>query len=241
MTEEDFFEYYISSHNRGHESNDYYNVCLSVYNNISSSIPELPFSNAWVVKTISKSLPDNSVVHIGILNSSRSWHYFDVNTDVEFYSNSGTYGIDGIMSAFLGSCLSTPSRLHYLFIGDLSFFYDINSLGNKHFPKNARIILVNNGCGAEFKIFHNSAYELGDSANDYISAMGHFGNKSKRLVKDFAKNLNFEYISASTKEEFEMHLSKFFEPINDKSIIFEVFTDHKNENKALELLSSIVV
>lgn len=71
MKEEEFFEYYLSSHNKGHEPNDYYNECLSVYNNISSLIPELPFSNAWVVKTISKLLPDDSVVHIG--RSNISW------------------------------------------------------------------------------------------------------------------------------------------------------------------------
>ena len=51
-----------------------------------------------------------------------------------------------------------------------------------------------------------------------------FGNKSNKLVKNYAENLGFNYISATNKAEFEKVYEKFIcKDLSDKSIIFEVF------------------
>ena len=38
--------------------------------------------------------------------------------------------------------------------------------------------------------------------NPYIAAAGHYGNQSRTLVRDYAKNLGINYLSASSKEDF---------------------------------------
>ena len=107
-------------------------------------------------------------------------------------------------------------------LGDLTFFYDLNSLGNRHIGKNIRILLINNGIGAEFKLHSHPCYGYGNEANMYSAAGGHFGNKSRSLVKHFAEDLGFEYLCANGKNEFNDSVVKFISPsIGDKSIIFE--------------------
>ena len=48
------------------------------------------------------------------------------------------------------------------------------------------------------------------------------------------------HLSASNKEEFEKVYIRFLsKEINDKPIIFEVFTNHEDESKALEIITSL--
>lgn len=67
---------------------------------------------------------------------------------------------------------------------------------------NMRILLINNGCGTEFRNYDHPASYWGEEANLYMAAGGHFGKQSRKLVKDFVENLGFEYLSASSKEDF---------------------------------------
>ena len=116
----------------------------------------------------------------------------------------------------------------------------MNSIGNRHVGNNLRILLVNNGKGTEFRQFMNMAYQHGDKTDEYIAAGGHFGNKSNKLVKNYAENLGFNYISATNKAEFEKVYEKFIcKDLSDKSIIFEVFTNNIDENDALLKMVSI--
>ncbi len=77
-----------------------------------------------------------------------------------------------------------------------------------------------------------------EDVNPYIAAAGHFGNQSKSLVKDYAKNLGFKYLTASNKEEFLTNVKEFLSPQLSSSYIFEVFTHDYNENEALRLIMS---
>lgn len=47
----------------------------------------------------------------------------------------------------------TYKRIERLGVFDLSFFYDMNAAGIRHVGNNVRIILLNNGGGAEFHFF----------------------------------------------------------------------------------------
>ncbi len=67
------------------------------------------------------------------------------------YCNRGTNGIEGSVSAAVGTSLATPGNV-LLIIGDLSFFYDVNALWNHELGGNLRILLLNNNGG---KIFHH--------------------------------------------------------------------------------------
>ena len=134
-----------------------------------------------------------------------------------------------------------PNRLCFLATGDLAFFYDINTLGNRHVGKNLRILLVNNGIGAEFKLKPHKCTSVGDAANPFMAAEGHFGNKSPYLVKHYAEDLGYQYLSASNKEEYLAALDTFVNPvIGDKPIIFELFTNHVYEDVALQMMRNLI-
>lgn len=237
MSEEEFFEHYSNSDNCCEQ---YLEEFRNHLNQLNNTIPELPFSNIWIAKKLHKLIPDNSTVHFGILNSLRTWNFFELPEKVDSNSNVGGFGIDGCVSALIGASLSNKDKLYFGIIGDLAFFYDMNSIGNRHVGRNLRILLINNGVGTEFKNFTHFAYQFGDSADDFIAGRGHFGNKSKTLVKNYCENLGFEYLSASNKEEFEQVYERFItNEMLDRPILFEVFTDSENESKALEIITSL--
>ncbi len=240
FSEEEFFRIYASQKYDFKE--DYVNSCQLVSNEIRSILPEFPLSNIWIASQMAHMLPTNSVIHFGILNSLRSWNFFDLPEKVTSYCNVGGFGIDGCMSTAFGAALCDPSKLYFCVIGDLAFFYDMNSIGNRHLTNNLRILLINNGKGTEFRQYGHIASSFGDDADKYISASGHFGQKSPTLVRHYAENLGFEYISAATKEEFTAHLGKFVDPaISARPMIFEVFTDSYDESKALEMIMGVYV
>ena len=83
-------------------------------------------------------------------------------------------------------------------------------------------------------------YAFGESADKYIAAGGHFGKMSPSLVKSFAENLGFEYITASNKEEFETMCARFVtEELTDKPMVFEVFPETDNEINNLDAVRHI--
>lgn len=232
---------FFDSYNIGVEDTSYFKTLSNLKENLYSKLPKFNFSNIWIANYLHTKLPMNSVVHFGILNSLRSWNFFDIDNSILSYSNVGGFGIDGCLSTLLGASLSDQQKLFFGIVGDLAFFYDLNSLGNRHVGKNLRIILVNNGKGTEFKNFNNPAALLGKSADEFTAAAGHNGEKSKSLVRDFAKNLNFEYISANNQYEFKDKTTIFLDKKTEKSIIFEVFTNDENESKSLEKITSLIV
>ncbi|MBO7596828.1 MAG: 2-succinyl-5-enolpyruvyl-6-hydroxy-3-cyclohexene-1-carboxylate synthase [Bacteroidales bacterium] len=232
QTEEvDFFNRY----NQGNPNNDaLLKECKDLYNKMLAKIPELPFSNLWCAKQISQKLPSNSVLHLGILNSLRSWNFFDVPDSVSVYSNVGGFGIDGFVSSLIGASLFNKEQLYFGIVGDLAFFYDMNSLGNRHVGNNIRIMLINNGRGTEFRNYNHPAQRFNNDADPYMAAAGHYGNKSPNLIKHYAEDLGFEYLTASNKEDFLKVIDRFLEPeITEKPILLEVFTDSKDESDAL--------
>ena len=116
----------------------------------------------------------------------------------------------------------------------------MNALGNHNLGKNVRLLVINNGIGTEFKNYTHIAAQFGKDADAYIAAGGHFGNKSKELIKNYAENLGCKYISASTKEEYLAAMNEWLNPeIGDKSIVFEVFTSDREESNALRAINSI--
>ena len=144
------------------------------------------------------------------------------------------------MSSTVGASLIDPQKLYFGIIGDLAFFYDLNSLGNRHISNNLRILLVNNGIGAEFKLYCYPGARLEDDCSPYIAAQGHFGNKSHKLVKHYAQDLGFEYLCASNKDEFNNASKHFLNPeITDHPILLEIFTKDEDESTALEIIRNL--
>lgn len=238
MPEQMFFEYYTNTNSE--KSSDYFGSCKNHLSALYNKLPELQLSNIWMASQMAQKIPDGSTIHFGILNSLRSWNFFELPSSVTSSSNVGGFGIDGNVSALVGASLVNKNKLYFGVIGDLAFFYDMNVLGNRHVGKNLRILLVNNGIGTEFRHYSHIAAQHKEDADEFIAAAGHFGNKSKTLVKHYAQDLGFEYLSAGTKEEFEKVYERFLYPkITDKPMLFEVFTNSEDESKALEKIMNI--
>lgn len=237
MSELDFFKAYSTDEK---QDDSFIRQFREEEKKIRAEIPALPFSNIWIASQTASRLPDNSVLHLGILNSLRSWNFFETPESVRVYCNTGGFGIDGCLSTLLGASLANKQKLYFGVMGDLAFFYDMNALGNRHLGNNVRLMIINNGVGAEFKNYNHRAAALGADADAYVAARGHFGNKSSKLIKDYAEDLGCRYICASDKEEYLTAVDEWLNPeIGDKPIVFEVFTLDSDESNALKLMNSI--
>lgn len=242
MEEEDFFERYIDITTTEKSKNTFITEWKNEYEKIYTKIPELPFSNAWIAQNTISRIPENSILHLGILNSLRTWNYFEAPDSVLGYSNTGGFGIDGCVSSLIGASLAEPNKLFFEVVGDLAFFYDMNSIGNKHVGNNIRLMVINNGRGTEFRNYGHIGHNFGEDADMYIAAAGHYGKKSHLLLKHYAEDLGFEYISGSNKKEYLNNIEKYLNPkITDKPILFEVFTDSKDESEAIKIMKNIEI
>lgn len=240
MSEQMFFEHY--SQKEKDKSDKYLQFCKNNLERFYNKLPELPFSNVWLASKIAHRIPEGATIHFGILNSLRTWNFFEIPNSVFSASNVGGFGIDGGVSSIIGASLANKSKLYFEVIGDLAFFYDMNALGNRHLGKNLRILLVNNGKGTEFRQYSHHAADFGDETDEFIAAAGHFGNKSQILVKHYAQDLGFEYLCASDKEQFEDVCERFLtSEITEKPILLEVFTNSNDESDALELMRNIEI
>lgn len=233
-----FFEHYATGEGNHTE---YLKACKADIDKLTSLIPELPFGNIWMAQHMISHLPYGCAFHMGILNSLRSWTFFQLPQGVDARCNVGGYGIDGGMSTLIGASLVRPDKLFFGVFGDLAFFYDMNVLGNREVGNNVRVLLINNGMGAEFRNYGHPCYSYGKDAEKFMAAAGHYGNKSPKLVKHYAEDLGYEYLSAYDKESFLTSMPKFVNPkIGSKPILFEVFTERQNESDALEIMLNLV-
>lgn len=241
MEEGEFFEAY-SAQVEPFGAHPYLDEWVAADASARSKIPELPFSNPWLAQHVGPMLPAGSVLHLGILNSLRSWNLFPLDPSIEGYCNTGGFGIDGCVSSLIGASLASPDKLFFGVVGDLAMFYDLNSLGNRHVGPNVRLMVVNNGVGTEFKNFNHKAAAFGDEADAFMAARGHYGRQSRDLLRHYAEDLGFEYLSASTKEEAFESAERFTVPEPcERPMLFEVFTDSRDESDALETLYSLEV
>ena len=239
MPEVEFFKHYSKEGSTHTEYLDNLNIAID---DMKSKLPELPFSNIWMAQQMSDKLPSGSEIHFGILHSLRSWNFFKLPENVQSKCNVGGFGIDGGVSTMMGASFVHPDKLFIGVFGDLAFFYDMNVVGNRHVGNNVRIMLINNGKGNEFRNYNHPCYFLGDEADEYVAAAGHYGNKSSKLVKDYATDLGYEYLCASNKEEFLSVVDKFLNPtITEKPILLEVFTETHDESIALETTLNMIV
>ena len=168
MPEEVFFKAYCEQRPIGQTTQ--YEKWHAIYNSRVEAMQncdnDMAFSSLWIAQNMHEKLPKDSIIHFGILNSLRCWNCFEIDLSIRGYSNTGGFGIDGGVSSLIGASLVSPDKIYYGIFGDLAFFYDMNSLGNRHISSNVRILVANNGLGGEFKNSLGNVQKagLGDSA-----------------------------------------------------------------------------
>lgn len=191
----------------------------------SVQIPSFEYSNMYTVQRVMKNLPKG--VNLNIANSTaiRIAQFFDLDESIQVYCNRGVNGIDGCVSTFIGQAAASPDTLNFLIVGDLTFFYDMNSIWNRYVGKNVRIMLNNNEGAA---LFHfNQGLANYPTLNENVAAE-HFAT-----VKGWVESQGFTYLSAHTKEEFDSNLGRFLDSKSKTPVFFEVFT-HKEKDAEIQ-------
>lgn len=224
MDEFTFFRNVALQKNDGKEESDY---CES-WKVISESIeePKFEFGHLKSVGEFLKRIPKNSVLHLANSNSVRMAQLYNVDSSVEIHCNRGTDGIDGCMSSAVGFA-SDSTKLNYLMIGDLTFFYDMNALWNPQLSKNLRILLDNNGGGAIMHMPQRPQFAL-DLLPNYISA------RHNASAEAWAKDRGFKYYSARNAEELQNGVDALTDVNVEGPILLEVFTNLFDDVKCLK-------
>ena len=217
---------FLKNINKNIENNENYSEEFSEnWENIIRLVkfPELEFTHFNAIRKLTEKLPENSLVHMSVLDAIRISNYFKLPSTTKCFANIGADGIDGALSTFLGQA-SLTKGLAFLLIGDLSLMYDINGLESK-IPNNVRILVINNYAGAEFH--KNFGLERISTLNKHIAA-GH-----TTTMKDVTSISNLSYLSAKNEEELEKGLEQLVKK-SEQPIVLEVFTDADKDAKKLK-------
>jgi len=219
---EEFFKYFDTYGGEFIEGNDYLEFWQKQI--LSLRKPEFSYSSNYAMQEFLKYVPRNSLIHYGNGVAVHIGQYFPIDDSLEHYCHTGTTTIDGSLSSFIGQA-AVNSKLSFMFIGDLSFFYDMNAIWNRYIGKNIRILLYNNEGG---ETFHWNAAKDIDTLTLHTSAE-HFSN-----AKGWVESRGFKYLTAQNKEEFDTLLPEFVTADSEMPIVFEVFS--KKESDAKELM-----
>lgn len=186
---------------------------------IASAIdePNVPYGHIQAVGKFLKKIPNNSILQLSNSNSVRMAQLFHIDPSIEVHCNRGTDGIDGCMSTSVGYASGT-NKIVFLMIGDLTFFYDMNALWNRHLGKNIRIFLDNNGGGAIMHMPKRPAFAAEHLPN-FISA------QHNTSAKAWAEDRGLIYLSVHSNEELDNAITIFTDINTEGPILLEVFSN----------------
>ncbi|MFQ6678816.1 MAG: 2-succinyl-5-enolpyruvyl-6-hydroxy-3-cyclohexene-1-carboxylic-acid synthase, partial [Fidelibacterota bacterium] len=211
------------------QNQDKYRSTLSeaqtkVDSELRSKLSDSDFNSFSAVWKVMEAMPNNSVLHLGNSMPVRIANFIGIkNHNVDVWSNRGTSGIDGTVSTAVGHALADPKRTHTLIAGDLSLFYDRNGLWLNHeFPKNLRIVVLNDGGGGIFNMIP------GPSNLGRLTEL--FTTPHNRTAELTAKEFGLDYRSTSSVEALKASLKGF------EGGILEIFTNMETNTKFLKLL-----
>ncbi|WP_308773440.1 2-succinyl-5-enolpyruvyl-6-hydroxy-3-cyclohexene-1-carboxylic-acid synthase [uncultured Bacteroides sp.] len=215
-----------------HNNKDYYKEWKDVENATfeeHSLIHHFEYSAVSAIQALISNMQDNALFHISNSNNIRIANNFDIPKTVDIYCNRGTCGIDGSTSSYIAQSYASnvPS---YMIVGDLSFFYDMNSIWNRYIGK-ARIMLINNSCGA---LFHSAYYDPFKGVRDVdvnVAAAHH------ATAKGWTESQGFQYLSVRSQTELEQAIKIFTDPNAKTPLFMEVFTDTETDIAQIKELS----
>ena len=155
-----------------------------------------------IIEEVLKVAPDGCNIMLSNSMPVRDFDYFASNNNktIKVYNNRGASGIDGIISTALG--ISAASKNHtILLIGDLAFYYDLNSLlFAQKYKTSLTIVLINNSGGGIFEILPISNY--GKIFKEY------FITPHKLNFAKLVDAYEGKYFSASSWEQFKKLLTR---------------------------------
>lgn len=189
-----------------------------------------PFCSLTAIHMALSALPQHAVVHLGNSSSVRFAQLMPVRKELTYYSNRGTSGIDGCVSSAVGAAL-VSDQLHVLLVGDLSFVYDSNSLWNRNFPSNLKVIVLNDGGGGIFRLLE------GPQRMEFFEefSVTHHPVSLELLSQSFGRTFR----RVDSKEELAVELAHLCQPGASPSVLevdingrenSRIFNEFMNQN-----------
>lgn len=200
---------------------------FSMWQSISEVLqePVVEYSELFAIGEFIHSLPKDVDLHIANSSSIRMASTFKIDPSIRVYCNRGVNGIDGCMSTAVGFA-ATSDRPVFLVIGDLTFFYDMNALWNRHLSKSLRILLLNNEGGA---VMHMPLQDrMADILPKHVSA-GHVNS-----ARGWVESLGIKYLSANNREECEKGMAVLNDLSFEGPTLLEVFTNKGDDVNILK-------
>ena len=186
--------------------------------------PRALFSDLAVTGSFLEQLPVGAALHLANSQAVYQTQLFTPPADVELFCNRGTNGIEGSLSTAVGYAAAS-GRLTFLLTGDLSFFYDMNALWNRHLSPNLRILLNNNGGGG---IFHTlPGLNRSEALDDYVATAHH--TEACR----WAEQQGFRVMKARNGEELQQQLPLFMNREGEQPVLLEVFTSIEENRQVI--------
>ena len=192
---------------------------------VKSPDENLPFSDIVVTGQLMKSMPADSVLFVANSSSVRNIQLYEKEKTLKVFCNRGTNGIEGTLSTAIGYSTIHKGEV-FLLVGDLSFFYDLNSLWNYKVPGNLHIILINNGGGGIFHLL--PGLEKAESLEKYVSA------SHSKVSHKWIEATDLDYLKAENYRELDYVLSEFFSKNRNNGVLLEILTNKINNKKAVD-------
>lgn len=178
---------------------------LNMWSRIQTDLPvaDFDYSQMQAIGKVIDELPTPCVLHLANSSTVRYAQLFNIKPGITVMSNRGVNGIEGSLSTAIGYAAAS-SLPNFIFIGDLSFFYDMTALWNDHIGPNVHILLLNNSSG---EIFHAlPGLRLNDNSMRFVTAPHH------TTAEAWAKERGFDYDQAFSAVELECKVANFVTP-----------------------------
>jgi 2-succinyl-5-enolpyruvyl-6-hydroxy-3-cyclohexene-1-carboxylate synthase len=185
-----------------------------------------PYSDLTVFDLILDTLPDESNLHMANSSVIRYCQLFNPIHQVHYYANRGVSGIDGSTSTAVGFAYANKKRLNTIITGDLSFMYDSNALWNNYLFENLRIIVINNGGGAIFKIIEGPAQSV--QKDLFVAPIS-------SDVQNICKAFKINYFNITSLADFDSVLADFYAyNENKRPALLEILTENVESEVVLK-------
>ncbi|WP_297169789.1 2-succinyl-5-enolpyruvyl-6-hydroxy-3-cyclohexene-1-carboxylic-acid synthase [uncultured Porphyromonas sp.] len=188
--------------------------------------PTPRYSSLAVVGSLLSHLPEEPcVLHLANSSSVRYAELFRKPRRLLTLCNRGTSGIEGSLSTALGFARQRAEERHFIVIGDLSFFYDLNALGLLEVGSNVRVLLLNNQRGSIFQSL--PTLEMDRLSQRYITA------EHQLRAQGWAESCGWEYLSVQEASELEETMAYFVGPA-DRPRLLEASVSSEDEIAELQ-------
>lgn len=188
--------------------------------------PTPRYSSLAVVGSLLSHLPEEPcVLHLANSSSVRYTELFRKPRRLLTLCNRGTSGIEGSLSTALGFARQRAEERHFIVIGDLSFFYDLNALGLPEVGSHVRVLLLNNQRGSIFQSL--PTLEMDRLSQRYITA------EHQLRAQGWAESCGWEYLSVQEASELEETMAYFIGPA-ERPRLLEAFVSSEDEIAELQ-------